>query len=73
MHRVHHSIHKEEMNQNFGFNVPLWDRLFGTYLPQPQEGHTNMSIGLNQYRVPERLGIFSLLRLPFKRPKKSEI
>ena len=31
MHRVHHSINRAETNSNFGFNLPWWDRLFGTY------------------------------------------
>jgi len=31
MHRVHHSVIIRETNSNFGFNLPWWDRLFGTY------------------------------------------
>ena len=31
MHRVHHSVHRCETNSNFGFNLPWWDYLFGTY------------------------------------------
>ena len=31
MHRVHHSIERKETNSNFGFNLPWWDWLFGTY------------------------------------------
>src|SRR5262249_59595195 len=31
MHRVHHSIVRRETNSNFGFNLPWWDRLLGTY------------------------------------------
>ena len=31
MHRVHHSILRRETDSNFGFNLPWWDRLFGTY------------------------------------------
>src|SRR3989344_2169718 len=30
MHRVHHSLDAGETNRNFGFNLPWWDRLFGT-------------------------------------------
>ena len=36
MHRIHHSVRPEEFNRNFGFNLPWWDRLLGTYCPQPQ-------------------------------------
>ena len=39
MHRVHHSIEVRETNSNFGFNLPWWDRLFGTYRDQPEAGH----------------------------------
>ena len=38
MHRVHHSIVVQETNSNFGFNLPWWDRLFGTYRDQPACG-----------------------------------
>ena len=30
MHRVHHSVHRYETDSNFGFNLAIWDRLFGT-------------------------------------------
>jgi len=65
MHRVHHSVTIRETNSNFGFNFPWWDRLFGTYRPQPVAGHTGMTIGLAQYRNPERVTFFRLLLLPF--------
>ncbi len=65
MHRVHHSIIPKETNRNFGFNLPWWDRLLGTYLAQPSQGHEQMTIGLEQYRDPSRLTFLSLLVLPF--------
>lgn len=46
MHRVHHSIIPEETNSNFGFNLPWWDRLLGTYKAQPKAGHEGMTIGI---------------------------
>ena len=49
MHRVHHSIIKQETNSNYGFNLSLWDRLFGTYIAQPEMGHQGMTIGLRQF------------------------
>ena len=52
MHRVHHSVEDDEANSNFGFNLPWWDRLFGTYRDQPAEGHDGMTIGLEQFRDP---------------------
>lgn len=65
MHRVHHSTIVRETNSNFGFNFPWWDRLCGTYRPQPEKGHQDMTIGLKEYRDPERLNLYRLLVLPF--------
>ena len=65
MHRVHHSVIIRETNSNFGFNVPWWDRLFGTYRAQPAAGHEGMTIGLAQFRDPDRLGLLWMLALPF--------
>lgn len=64
MHRVHHSVIIRETNSNFGFNFPWWDRLFGTYRPQPAQGHQAMTIGLSQYRNPADLGLGKILMLP---------
>jgi sterol desaturase/sphingolipid hydroxylase (fatty acid hydroxylase superfamily) len=66
MHRVHHSVIPSETNSNFGFAIPWWDRLFGTYRAQPQAGFDNMSIGLKQYRNPDKLKLWHLLLNPFK-------
>lgn len=50
MHRVHHSIHRDETDSNYGFNLSLWDRLFGTYRAQPRDGHKGMTLGLDVFR-----------------------
>ena len=66
MHRVHHSIHRHEHDSNYGFSLSLWDRLFGTYIAQPDAGHDDMQIGLEwQDERPTKLS-WSLL-LPFKK------
>ncbi len=65
MHRVHHSVIIRETNSNFGFNLPWWDRLMGTYRAQPALGHEGMTIGLHQFRDPSRLTLMRLLLLPF--------
>jgi sterol desaturase/sphingolipid hydroxylase (fatty acid hydroxylase superfamily) len=65
MHRVHHSVFPSETNSNFGFNMPWWDRLMGTYRAQPMRGHDGMTIGLNQFRDPSRLTLPWMLVLPF--------
>ena len=46
MHRVHHSVHRSEHDSNYGFALSIWDRMFGTYTPQPGEGHEGMTVGL---------------------------
>ena len=50
MHRVHHSVRREETDSNYGFNLSLWDRLFRTYRDQPADGHEGMAIGLEAFR-----------------------
>jgi sterol desaturase/sphingolipid hydroxylase (fatty acid hydroxylase superfamily) len=65
MHRVHHSVVPVETNSNFGFNLPWWDRLLGTYRAQPRSGHLEMTIGVRQFRDQKRLTLPRLLALPF--------
>lgn len=65
MHRVHHSIHREETDSNFGFNLPWWDRLFGTYRDQPRDGHAGMTIGLEHFRDWRATRLDGLLLQPF--------
>ncbi|CAI4029666.1 Sterol desaturase family protein [Nitrospira tepida] len=65
MHRIHHSILPRETNTNFGFNLPWWDRLLGTYRLQPNDGHERMTLGLTQFRDPARLTLTGMLLLPF--------
>jgi sterol desaturase/sphingolipid hydroxylase (fatty acid hydroxylase superfamily) len=66
MHRVHHSAVAAETNSNFGFNLPWWDRLLGTYRAQPAAGHEGMTLGLAQFRDPERLTLAHILVLPWR-------
>ena len=71
LHRVHHSILRRETNSNFGFNFPWWDRLFGTYCPEPNLGHENMTVGLEEFRAPAELRLDSVLTQPFRKDKSS--
>lgn len=64
MHRVHHSVFREETDSNFGFNVPWWDRLFGTYRALPRDGHETMRIGLSAFRDPRDQRLSALLLQP---------
>lgn len=65
MHRVHHSTDPAEANSNFGFNLPWWDRIFGTYTPQPAAGHEAMEIGVGHIRGSQVQPIWQLLSMPF--------
>lgn len=66
MHRVHHSIHRDEHDSNYGFALSIWDRMFRTYRPEPRAGHAGMTVGLEwQDERPARLGW--ALWLPFRR------
>ncbi len=78
MHRVHHSIHGNETNRNFGFSIALWDRLFGTYQAQPQAGHLSMTIGLplslsHKGKYHTCVNLLRMLLLPFKRKLDSTV
>ena len=66
MHRVHHSIVRRETDSNFGFNVPWWDRLFGTYRAEPDAGHDRMTIGIDRFRDVRELWIDRMLWQPFR-------
>jgi len=66
MHRVHHSVIPSETNSNFGFNLPWWDRIFGTYQDQPQAGHTDMTIGIRGFHDSRKISwLPGMLTLPF--------
>jgi sterol desaturase/sphingolipid hydroxylase (fatty acid hydroxylase superfamily) len=68
MHRVHHSMVVGETNSNFGFNLPWWDRLLGTYRAQPAAGHEGMTIGIEQFRDGRELWLDRMLLQPFRGP-----
>jgi len=52
VHRVHHSVWRDETDSNYGFQLVLWDRLFGTFTAQPRDGHESMRLGLDAPRDP---------------------
>ena len=66
MHRLHHSVDAIETNSNFGFSLPWWDRLFGTYRAQPAAGHERMAIGVEQFRAQRDFWLHRLLIQPFQ-------
>lgn len=71
-HRVHHSVHRGETDSNYGNLLTLWDRLFGSMVAQPRDGHLDMRIGLQQFREPGEQTLPALLRLPFDTPSSPD-
>jgi sterol desaturase/sphingolipid hydroxylase (fatty acid hydroxylase superfamily) len=66
MHRVHHSVIKRETNSNYGFNLSIWDRMFRTYIDQPEKGHDKMTIGIAEFRDAKQVDqLPGMLVLPF--------
>jgi len=66
MHRVHHSWSRHETDSNYGFNLPWWDHLFGTYRAQPEQGHLSMTLGLSQFRESQQQRVDQLLLQPIR-------
>ncbi|MGB5246859.1 MAG: sterol desaturase family protein, partial [Woeseia sp.] len=66
MHRIHHSVHKDETDSNFGFHLSVWDRLFGSYRDEPRDGQTTMQIGLHEFREPRDQTLWALVVNPFR-------
>ena len=66
IHRIHHSTVQSETDSNYGFSISLWDRVFKTYMAEPEKTQTTLDIGLPEYRKQEELGFIKLLLLPFR-------
>lgn len=73
MHRVHHSIIRRETDSNFGFNLPWWDWLFGTYRAQPEAGHEGLVIGIDRFRDPAELRLDRMLLQPLRNDPPRQI
>jgi sterol desaturase/sphingolipid hydroxylase (fatty acid hydroxylase superfamily) len=69
VHRIHHSTVRSETDSNYGFSISLWDRMFKTYVAEPEKTQTTLDIGLPQYRKQDELGFIQLLLSPFHYPK----
>ena len=68
MHRIHHSQIVSETNSNFGFNLSIWDRLFGSYIEAGQNGDDGIKLGLKEYSNPQtNTSLKALLLMPFKK------
>ena len=69
MHRIHHSVHQQEHNSNYGFCLSIWDRCFGSYTEKPRDGQADMLIGLTEFRQRNNQNFLALLMQPIIRPK----
>jgi sterol desaturase/sphingolipid hydroxylase (fatty acid hydroxylase superfamily) len=67
MHRIHHSTLPAETDSNYGFSISCWDRLCKTYIAEPRQSQTTMTIGLAPFRQQTELGFVQLLLLPFRK------
>ncbi|MEM9635501.1 MAG: sterol desaturase family protein [Pseudomonadota bacterium] len=70
MHRVHHSVIRRETDSNYGFYLSIWDRLFGTYVEAPEQGHKDMEIGLGPSLTPKSHSFPFSLAIPFMNNKE---
>lgn len=66
MHRVHHSIERDETDSNYGNILSLWDRLFASYRAKPRQPSEQMPIGLAEFREPRAQRLGALLEQPFR-------
>ncbi len=69
MHRIHHSVYRQEHDSNYGFNLSCWDRLLGSYVAEPRDGQVMMRIGIPRYREGE-VRLWPLLLMPFRRRRR---
>jgi sterol desaturase/sphingolipid hydroxylase (fatty acid hydroxylase superfamily) len=66
MHRIHHSQVVAETNSNFGFNLSIWDKLFGSYVEDAKNGDDGIKLGLKEYSSPQtNTSLKALLLMPF--------
>jgi sterol desaturase/sphingolipid hydroxylase (fatty acid hydroxylase superfamily) len=68
MHRIHHSQVVRETNNNFGFNLSIWDKVFGSYTEEAKNGDDGIKLGLKEYSSPQtNTSLIALLLMPFRR------
>ncbi len=72
VHAVHHSVRADEHHRNFGFNLTIWDRLFGTWREHPRRGPGDLEIGLRDVPAAQAVPFVAQLVLPLRRPPAGE-
>lgn len=64
MHSIHHSVSRADRDTNFGFSIPWWDRLFGTYRERPSSD--TLPVGMPELQFETRQTLRWMLALPFR-------
>lgn len=64
MHAIHHSAERADRDTNFGFSIPVWDRLFGTY--RSVSAVARPVIGMREYQEDTRQTLRWMVMLPFR-------
>ena len=65
LHRLHHSDYVSETETNFGHDLAIWDRIFGTYLANPKRSEQDFHYGLTQYPRERANNLDAQLLAPF--------
>lgn len=67
IHRIHHSLHRDEQQKNFGQLFPFWDRLAGTFQFESAAGPDG-PVGVAH--IGHNLTVTEALLLPFRKPQR---
>lgn len=68
LHRIHHSVERDETDSNFGFTISVWDRLFGSFRAASRSDEASMPIGVAEFRRDRDQSLWALLIQPWRRP-----
>ena len=66
LHHLHHSDHIAETDTNYGHDLAIWDRLFGTYITHSKRPDEAFGYGLTQFPEERADDLDKLLLAPFK-------
>ena len=66
MHRIHHSVRRDEHDSNYGFNLSWWDRLFRSYREAPHQPQAILPLGLDRFRDKPEQRFGALMLQPFR-------
>lgn len=77
LHHIHHSDYARETDTNYGVDLVIWDKLFGTYLDQPKRDAAAFRLGLKEYPTERADNLDELLFAGLRRdpkvwPRKSD-